>query len=333
MIVFSKIRSATLALFCGAGAATTLFAGESAPDDAFVPVGGVISRSDSSPEKFFTPARATVRIRRNLITPFYASYAQSLPASISTGGKLAASVYGTGASWRYVAPDKTRVALTSVDYRRTDFRFSGGNGYAPFAHMDSIRATTYQEFINPENGRALVGFLSGSAAADDRADLADGAGCFVGLAGKQYFSEETSVMLGVSASYNCARERWYFYPIFSIDWSIAKNLNLRTLNGLTLTWDVGGENVWLVDFSVGYETQAFAVATGTDDGASGAFYRKRVPVGVAATWNISENFFVGAGITLDAWSEFRRYRSGHKTSEKFSTDPTLEFSLQAGIRF
>lgn len=289
-------------------------------------------------DDIYTPARADVRIQQHLITPFYALYSQSLPASISSGGKIAASTYGTGFSWRYVHPEKTRIALSNLDYRRTDYRFSGGNGAAPFSHTDSLRASTYQEFINPENGRALVALLSGSFAAEDGAALSDGLGGYLGLGFKQYFSEETSLALGCTALYRRERERWFFYPFFVFDWRISPNLNLRAINGVTLTWDLGGNDVFLVDFSVEYAASSFSVeADGNENspyfGRKGAYYEQSVPVSVTGTWNISETFFVSAGVTIDAWSKYRLYRSGHDTGKTFTADPTLEFSLQAGLRF
>ena len=304
-----------------------------------LPANGNADFADSEAElkRVYTPARTQLRVREHLITPLYAYYAQGLPAALSTGGKMAYSTYGTGFAWRYVHPEKTRIALTSFDYRRTDFRFSGGSE-RPFSHTDSLRATTYQEFINPDNGLAAVAILSGSLAADDAAALSDGAGGMLALACKQYFSETTSVMLGAATLYRPYRERWYLLPVFSFDWRIAPNWNLRSFNGLTLTWDINGDNEFLVDFSVAYESSSFAVAaeraiTSPDFGKDGDYRRQSVPVSVAGTWNLSENIFLSTGIVLNTWSEFRLYRDGHKTREKFSTDPTLEFFLQAGFRF
>lgn len=293
--------------------------------------------SGDEAEKIYTPARASVRIEQNLITPFYAYYSQRLPSSLSTEGKMASSTYGAGFSWRFVHPEKTRIALSNFDWRRTDYRFSGG-AHAPFEHTDSLRATTYQEFINPESGRALVAILSGSAATDDHTALSGGLECFLGLGGKQYFSEETAATVGLAAVYRRNRERWFAYPLFMFDWRISPNLNFRAANGLTLTWDVGGDDAFLVDFSVSYENSSFSVDEEKDAdspyyGRKGAYAEQSVPVSVTGTWNFTENLFLSAGITLDTWSKYRLYRGGHKTSDKFSTDPTLEFSFQLGFRF
>lgn len=300
--------------------------------------GATSSSSDEIGERdIYTPAREQLRTREHLITPFYAYYAQGIPAAISGGGKMAYSTYGTGCAWRYIHPEKTRIGLTSLDYRRTDFRFSG-EASSPFRHTDSVRVSTYQEFINPENGLAAVGILSGSMAAEDGTALSDGASGMVAFACKQYFSETTSVMFGAGTLYRQDRARWYLIPLFSFDWRVAPNWNLRALNGLTLTWDLNGNDEFLVDFSVSYESSSFAITTDLDEsspyfGEDGAYRRQSVPVSLAGTWNFSENLFLSAGITLNTWSEFRLFRDGHKTSEKFTTDPTLEFSLQAGFRF
>ena len=292
---------------------------------------------DSSGKKIYTPARSAVRVREHLITPFYALYAQRLPSSLSDGGKLASSSCGSGFSWRYVHPEKTRIALTTADWLRTDYRFSGGHA-SPFRHTDAFSATTYQELINPKTGFALVGVASFTAAAEDRVALSKGLGGFAALGAKQYFSESTAVTFGLSALYRFDRERWFLYPFLSFDWSISENLNLRMLNGLSLTWDVNGDDSFLLDLSVSYRTSAFAVETERDAaspyfGERGAYYEQRVPVSLTGTWNLTENFFVSAGVTLLAWDKYRLYRDGHDTDEKFTADPTVEFTLQAGVKF
>lgn len=287
--------------------------------------------------KVYTPARAAVRVQHNLITPFYAYYGQSIPTALSSGGKMASSTYGTGFSWRYASPKKTRISLTNFDYRRTDYRFSGG-AEKPFEHTDSLRAMTYQEFIDPDNGLAFVGMMSISFSAEDKISLSDGLGGFIGLGCKQYFSETTAVMFGGSAVYRHERERWYVFPLFSFDVQLAPNMNLRLLNGATLTWDICNNNEFLVDFFINYEADAFAVEDDRNTrspnfGKDGAYYVQRVPIGITGTWNFSENLFFRTGVAVNTWSKYRLIRDGHKTDEKFTTDPTLEFLFQAGIRF
>ena len=287
--------------------------------------------------RVYTPARAALRVQEHLITPFYAYYSQRLPSSVSGGGKMASSTYGTGFSWRFVHPEKTRIALTNFNYRRTDYRFSGGRG-APFEHTDSLYASTYQEFINPDTGFALVGMLTGALAAEDGAGLEEGFGGVLAAGCKQYFSETTSLTLGVATLYRFDRERWFCYPFVSFDWRLAPTLNLRLLNGASLTWDVFSDESFLLDFSVNYQTSAFAVARDRDRasahyGKTGAYYEQSVPVTVTGTWNVSENLFLSVGISLNTWTKYRLYRSGRETDEDFSTAPTLELSLQAGLRF
>lgn len=325
-----KTSTAFALAFAGIFAGTLRAAGTEMPENP-------ATDAAESVAEVYTPARAALTYRRHLITPLSVRYAQSLPTSLSTHGKMAYSVYGAEASWRFVQPEKTRLSLSGIEWRRTEFRFSDG-AEKPFAHTDLLRATTYQEFINPTSGRALVALLSGSLSAEDRADVSSSPSCLVGLAAKQYFSEETSATLGFFLSYRRDRERWFVYPLFLCDWRIAPNLNLRAANGLTLTWDVGGDNIFLCDFAVGYETDSFAVEAERDAaspyfGRKGVYTSQSVPVSVTGTWNVSENFFVRAGVALNAWSKYRLYRSKRKTDETFSTDPTLEFSFECGFRF
>lgn len=334
-------KISAIAICAGTTFAGTMFAGTATAETRPVEQDdGTFLRAEppsDSAGKYYPPARAAVRVREHLVTPFYVLCAQRLPASLSGGGKMASSSYGAGFSWRYVHPEKKRIAFTTADFLHTDYRFTGGRD-APFRRTDAISATTYHELINPHTGLAGVGVASFTASTSDRAAMSDGFGGFFALGAKQYFSEKTSVALGVSALYRFDRERWFFYPFFTFDWSISENLNLRLLNGVSLTWDVGGDNSFLLDFSLNYRTSAFAAEVEHDAASpyfdkSGAYREQSVPASLTGTWNVTENFFVSAGVTLLVWNKFRLCRAGHNTSEKFTVDPAVEFVLQAGVKF
>lgn len=291
-------------------------------------------------EKVYTTADSALGWKSHLITPFYAHYAQTLPSSVSDGGKIAKSVYGTGLSWRFIPEDKTRISLSSLDYRRTDFRFSGAaNRYSRvFRHTDSFSAMTYQEFINPHTGLSLAGYAALAAAAEDRVGIEEGIGGFIGVGAKQYFSETTSVTLGAAAAYSAARERWYVLPLVSFDWEIAEHLSIRMLNGLTLTWNVNGGRELTVDFSASYSSDSFVIerdgnAESRYFGKSGAVICESIPVGISGTWNLSENFYLNLGVTANFRTKYKLYRSGRKTGEDFRADTPIELSARFGIRF
>ncbi len=339
-------KISAIAIFAGTAFAGTMFAGtaeklstETRPAESHDD-GDFLRAEAPSPHgvgKYYPPARAAVRVREHLVTPFYVLFAHQLPSSISGGGKMASTSYGSGFSWRYVHPEKKRLAFTTADFLHTDYRFTGGRA-APFHRTDAINATTYHELINPHTGLAGVGAASFTAATSDRAAMSDGIGGFVALGAKQYFSEETSATLGVAALYCFDRERWFFYPLFSIDWSLSENVNLRVLNGVSITWDTGGDNFFLLDFSLIYRTSAFAAEVERDAASpyfekSGAYREQCVPASLTGTWNFTENFFVSAGVTCLVWNKYQLCRDGHKTSEKFTADPTVEFVIQTGVKF
>ncbi len=250
---------------------------------------------------------------------------------------MASSSYGTGFSWRYVHPEKKYLSFTTADFLHTDYRFTGGRK-APFRRTDAVNATTYHELINPHTGLAGIAAASFTAATSDRASMTDGFSGFAMLGAKQYFSEATSFSLGLSAAYEPCRERWYFYPFCSFDWCISENVNLRLLNGVSLTWDTDGDNSFLLDFSLIYHAFSFSAETERDSSSryydkSGVYREQCIPLSVTGTWNFTENLFVSAGVSFLLWNNFQLYRDGHKTEEKFTADPTVEFVFQAGVKF
>lgn len=283
-------------------------------------------------EEIYTPARTAFTRGTNSVMPFYAYYAQRLPASINKGGKLAASVYGTGVSWTHVSEDETLILLTNMDYQRTDYRFSGTQNWSlpgePFSHVDMLKIFNWTEYVyDKANGRAIAGMISGTLLSADTTSLSNGAHGAFALGYKQYFSRTRSVWLGASVFYSRHRERWSVMPAILLDFSLSREWNLRIGNGVELTWDIAGKDEWLLSAGISYGFDAITAGRGE------TWYVQSAPLSLSARRNIGKNFFVTVGAKTFLWSDYRLWKSGHETDAHFTVDPAVELSIQTGIRF
>ena len=338
--LFSKIILAPVALALSAfpqDAFADSPAGVGSIGDVSAALGNNPPRRESEKEKTeklkekikeaFPPARAQVQAGTTVFKPFYAYYKQRLPASINKGGKMGASTYGTGISLMHVNGERSLITLANADYRRTNYRWSS-IAEGPFDNTDSISSLFWQEWVfDTDSGRAIAGFASASAGADDGTSLSAGASGTFGLGGKQYFSKTESLWLGAIASYSRHRERWIATPMFFFDWIPAENINLRIANGITATWDVGGENEFLLSLGISYEANSIAIGKGD------VWRCQSAPLVLTATWNVTENLSFSFGANTILWSDYRRWEGGHESDDHFTVDPSLEFFVQAGLRF
>lgn len=283
-------------------------------------------------EAIYTPARAAVMRGTNSVMPFYAYYGQRLPASINKGGKLAASVYGSGVSWTHVGAEEDIIFLANMDYQRTDYRFSGTPenllAGAAFKHVDMLRIFNWTEYVyDKANGRAIAGMISGSLLSSDSTSLSSGTHGAFALGYKQYFSRTRSVWLGASVFYSRHRERWSAMPAILLDFALSPDLNLRIGNGAEITWDVDAKNEWLLSAGISYGFDAITVGRGE------VWYAQSIPLSLSVRRNIGKNFFVTAGAKTFLWTDYRLWEGGHESDFHFSISPSVELSLQAGVRF
>lgn len=283
-------------------------------------------------EEIYTPARAAFTRGTNSVMPFYGYYAQRLPASINKGGRLAASVYGSGVSWTHVSEEEDFIFLANMDYQRTDYRFSGTQNWSrpgdPFSHVDMLKIFNWTEYVyDKANGRAIAGMISGSLFSADTTSLSNGSNGTFALGYKQYFSRTRSVWAGASLFYSRHRERWCVMPVILMNLSLSREWNLRIGNGIEVTWDVGAENEWLISAGISYGFDAITVGRGE------VWYAQSAPLALSVRRNLGKNFFLTAGMKTLLWTDYRLWEDGHETDAHFTVDPAVEFSLQAGIRF
>lgn len=283
-------------------------------------------------ESIYTPARAAVMRGTNSVMPFYAYYAQRLPAALNKGGKLAASIYGTGVSWAHVSETESLIFLANLDYQRTDYRFSGTRDGMfpgePFAHVDMLKFFNWTEYVyDKANGRALAGMVSGSLLSADSTSLSNGTNGVFALGYKQYFSRTRSLWLGASVFYSRHRERWSVMPAVLIDFSLSKEWNVRVGNGVEITWDIEAKNEYLLSAGISYGVDAITVGHGE------TWYVQSVPIALSLRRNFGEKFFICAGMKTFLWSDYRLWEAGQETDAHFTVDPSVELSLQAGVRF
>lgn len=285
-------------------------------------------------EQIFTPARSLLFSGTTSVTPFSLIASVRFPAAISKGGQLMCSTYGLDVSWQHVSEEEKYIALMSLDYRRSDYHFSGThrnispNGRTPFAHIDSFSLFTWQEYIfDKDNGRAVAGFLSGLLESEDSCALRYGSSLAIGLGAKQYFSRDTAIWVGVNMSYSRTRERWQFFPFGIFNCALGHDLSLRLGNGAQISWDVGGENKWLLSLAANYGSETFSVGRGKN------WQVQSIPLTLTAQWNLTKEIFVSLSVESLLWSKYRLWENGNRSSYHFSSDPTIGLALQAGLHF
>ncbi len=284
--------------------------------------------------EIFTPARSLFLDGTNVVMPLYVFYSQRIPASTTKGGKISATTYGAGFSWQHVSPQESHIALSSIDLRRRDYRFTGTTerisplGNAPFGSADSFNFFTWQEWVfDKENGHSLCGFFSGTLACEEHTAFKNGASAAIGFGVKQYFSRETAIWLGAALMYSRARERWQIFPFGMFNHAFSKNWNLRLGNGIQISWDTFGDDTFLLSSSLNYSGDTITIARGE------SWQGQAIPLSVTAQWNLTKELFVAFSTEALLWQKFRLWSGGSRTNYKFSADPTLDFSLQIGLRF
>jgi hypothetical protein len=148
----------------------------------------------------------------------------------------------------------------------------------------------YKGMVNENWG--YFGYGAITFAADTDANLGDGIMGTVAGGARYVWSEDLSLGFGLSVSTSLEDDP-RVWPVIALNWNINDRLNLRTLNGATLTYDITGERKLFVDGSVRYQLREYRL----DDDALGP--------GSGDDQSIIESMIVGeAGVTYRFTPQF-----------------------------
>lgn len=252
---------------------------------------------------------------------------QNVPVNIGDGGKISKTEFSVEAGAFYVNPSETYIAILELGFEREDYHFSGVS--APFSDVDRVKFFTWQEFVyDNSNGRAAAGMLSFGSNTAENASFADGSVLTLGLGVKQYLSREEFVWLGAVAAYSRLRERMYYLPVFILNLNLDEKLTLNISNGAELIWIPDDEKRWEISCGVRYELGEFQV------GKHEGWQTDRVPIDFKVKHYFTKRFYVAGTASLLAWQRYRRWEHGDKQhSTEFTADPTVEFAIEAGLKF
>ncbi len=142
--------------------------------------------------------------------------------------------------------------------------------------------------------------------------------------------------LGLLAADNLAND--IAFPVLGIDWSITDRLNLRTLDGAYLTYDLTDDKSTQLDVSVRYHHRDFSVSNlqGTvfmgSEGQTGTLTESALigTVGLKRQWK--DVFSIRAFAEFMTEQELQLNES-QEEAQKIDTEDTISFGVEGGIRF
>ena len=227
---------------------------------------------------------------------------------------------GDISSWRFDLPgrytmttDRGELGLGAL-YEYTEYEFSNAGGDHKF---NTLAFDAYWKGMFNENwGYFLYGGLAMSA--DTDADLTDGV-TGVGAGGVRYvWSKDLSLGVGLSVASRLEDDP-LVRPVIILNWQINDRWNLRVFNGATITWDVRGDKVWLLDAGVRYNRREWRLKEGGDDAS---VIDRMVMAELGATYRFGDRCSVRGFVGLTAGREVElRANDDEITEQDVDTSP------------
>lgn len=220
-------------------------------------------------------------------------------------------------------------------FEYTDWSW-GGQEYFGDTYQLNLQTIFGQRFLDSDWGMLAV--LGASLGAEyDGGNLARGGTYRAGAAVTYYFGDYDSFSFGALV---IGQEEFnmYIYPLPILNWQITEDLNLRTFNGFTLSYDASGDGATSVDFTTEYESDLFRLKTRPVTPFNPFVTQTPVvekdvlSLTAGVTQRLGAGFYVRGYIEGIVWRRFR-FTEDHTTYRNFKTDPTLSLGIQAGVRF
>jgi hypothetical protein len=330
-------RTAFLGALAGAiGGAGRALAAESAGGGAGAGAGGVSPAASKTLSFFSLSGEASWQT----------------PAEIY-GGDGRFSKLSSEASLSYFYKGEENTFFVGASYRYNDYRFdcaggaAGGafaRGTVPYsvihdtAHV-SLLGFYERKIINKKFGAfSLLGTLGGSLSAATNADLVDGHTGFVGCAFK-YSNQK----LGLSVQYGFLvaskiMDGPTWAPYSGIEWKINKHWTLKTSSGLAVSYDVYGDNRFLLDAYAAYRVSDYLLAPVDDAGISRFrrerdFQSKEVLASVGVTREFLNRALCLRAVAGGIFYAHYKLRSHGRNMGEFDTAPSAFFRFEITGRF
>lgn len=260
------------------------------------------------------------------------NYEHAFSTDLKNGfnGDVSSDSFTTGLE--YANNWRTGFVRAGFGYDYTDWDWSGPN-YITNTQKLSLQAISGQRFDGTDWG--IFGLLGGSLGAETSgASLGDGYSYRFGFGGTYYWGKRNSVSLGVMVIGQTEYDLKVL-PLPILNWQITDQLNLRTFNGFTLTYDIFGDNQTNVDFTTQYESDTFRLKNQTiQPGLTGdpIVDKDSVVVSVGVTQRFLKSLYVRGYVEGIVYREFdfRYSRNNYRT---IKTDPGVAIGLQGGWNF
>ncbi|WP_309397873.1 hypothetical protein [Cerasicoccus maritimus] len=245
-------------------------------------------------------------------------------------GDLAADVYTTGLD--YANFWKQGFVRAGFGYEYSDWDWSGPT-YLSDTQKLSLQTIGGYRFDQSDWG--VFGLVGSSLGAETSgADLGDGYSYRFGFGGTYHWGQRSSFSLGIMLIGQTEYDLKVL-PLPILNWQITDQLNLRTFNGFTLTYDVFGNNQTNVDFTTQYESDTFRLKNQTiRPGLTGdpIVNKDSVIIAAGVTQRFLKSLYVRAYVEGIVYREFE-FRYSRNNYRTIKTDPGIAIGLQGGWNF
>ncbi|MEO0796390.1 MAG: hypothetical protein AAFX93_14565 [Verrucomicrobiota bacterium] len=219
-----------------------------------------------------------------------------------------------------------------ISFEYTDWQWGGPDLFGDTYELN-FNTIFGQRFVDSDWG--LVGVLGASLGAErDGGDLGRGGSYRVGVAATYYFGGFNSFSLGVMAI-GQEEDDMFLLPLPILNWQITEDINLRTFNGFTISYDISGNKSTEIDFTTEYESDLFRLSTRQPiPGIARApiVEKQSIVLAGGVTQRLGGGFYIRGYLEGIVWREFK-FRHDHSTFYEVTVDPAFAIGLQGGIAF
>lgn len=185
----------------------------------------------------------------------------------------------------------------------------------------------YKGMVNDNWG--YFGYASGEMAASTEANLGDGLmGTFAGGA-RYVWSDKLSLGLGVALSTSLEDDN-RILPVILLQWQINDRWALRTLNGVTVTYDVTGDKKMILDAGVKYQLREYRLPAASSFGvrsSQASLIETMVTGEIGLTYRFTKNIAMRGFVGVVGGREYDLYVNDHKVG-----DEKVDTGAMAGVK-